>query len=309
MKTKSLLIFLVIVFGLGWLFQGLAVMGGVGEGGRKWLLVAMWTPMLAALLAGQESRRQVWQGIKRSGLKLWPVALFIGWSFTIGQQILLWATHQGYWNSDVFHLSAGGRSIDSVHHLAMMLGVGPQSFGHFALNLFLTVSIASLILMLTGAIGEEAGWRGTLQPELARRFGLFKGTLLVGLIWGFWHLPANLAGYNDAKHPLLQALLIFQIGTVAMSFALAWLVQRSGSLWPAALAHAANNVLQSGPLIVPGGWVADQLTGILAAIIVGSVAAAFLIGRKTRTGKEPVSVVAPSNAVGVSLTEHVPPRG
>jgi membrane protease YdiL (CAAX protease family) len=54
--------------------------------------------------------------------------------------------------------------------------------------------------------------------------------LLVGLIWGYWHLPVNLAGYNDSAHPLLEGLVIFQIHTVAMSFMLAWLVKRSGRL-------------------------------------------------------------------------------
>jgi membrane protease YdiL (CAAX protease family) len=164
----------------------------------------------------------------------------------------------------------------------MLLGPGHQSFGLFALNLVLSVTAGSLITMLIGGIGEEVGWRGFLQPELQRRFGLFKGTILVGVIWGCWHLPVNLAGYNGTQHPILEAAILFQVGTIAMSFALAWLVVRTGSLWPAALAHGANNVLQSGLLMVPNGWWADQLTTIVAAVVVGMIFCWLLLRHKSR---------------------------
>jgi membrane protease YdiL (CAAX protease family) len=169
----------------------------------------------------------------------------------------------------------------------MMLGVGHQSFAFFALNLLLSISFGSVILMLTGGIGEEGGWRGVLQPEMQRRWGPFWGTFLVGLIWGYWHLPVNLAGYNGAQHPILQALLIFQTNTVAMSFVLAWLVQRSGSIWPAALAHAANNVLQSGTPIVANDWRVDQIAGTLASIVIGAICAWLLIRRESQESAGP----------------------
>lgn len=313
MKTKRLLTFLALVFAVGWTFQGLAISHGVSGEGRKWLLAAMWAPMLAALLTGREARRLLWERIRRMGWKFWPIALITGWSFSAGQQLLLRAARLGHWNREFFHLGGDGRSIDSVHHLAMMLGVEHQSFGLFALNLLLSVTVGSLITMLIGGIGEEAGWRGILQPELERRFGLFKGTVLVGLIWGFWHLPANLAGYNDVRHPILQAALIFQVHTISMSFVLAWLVKRGGSLWPAALCHAANNTLQSGPLIVPNGWWTDQFTGILASIAVGTIFCWLLVRRNSRIqgvgGSEagPVSAPAP-RAPGMSPSMVSNPR-
>ncbi|MFZ0820877.1 MAG: CPBP family intramembrane glutamic endopeptidase [Candidatus Acidiferrales bacterium] len=282
MKTKTLILFLVLTFSIGWLFQGLAIAGGVTQKGSIWLMAAMWAPILAALLAGAETRRSVWTRIRQTGWKLWPVALLVGFSFCIIQQLLLLAGRQGRWNDDFFRLSGNGQSIDSIHHVATLLGTGHQTFGFFALNLFLTISLASVILMFTGGIGEEGGWRGVLQPEMERRWGPFKGTLLVGLVWGYWHLPVNLAAYNGARHPILQALLLFQVGTIAMSFALAWLVRWSGSVWPAALAHAANNVLQSGTLIVPGNWGADQVTGVLASVLVGVACAWLLIRRNSR---------------------------
>jgi len=292
-RAKKLFTFLALVFALGWLCQALTIKYGVDGEGRNWLQAAMWTPMLAALLTGRETRRRLWDLMRRSGWKLWPIGLIVGWSFSIVQQLLLWVGRQGRWHTEFFPVSENSRSIDQIHHVAMMLGVGRQSFGLFALNLVLSVTVASLVLTLFGAIGEEAGWRGFLQEELEGRVGLFKGTLLVGLIWGSWHLPVNLTGYNDAQHPILQAALIFQIHTIAMSFALAWLVRSSGSLWPAAMAHAANNVLQSGPLIVPNGWWQDQLTAVLASIVLGTIFYWMLVRRNSNTQEASETEVRP----------------
>ena len=295
MTSKKLLIFLALAFILGWGFQGLAITGGLTAGGRSnWLIGAMWSPMLAALLTGSDTRKQVWMRVKRIGWKFWPLALVVGWSFGIVSQLLLAVMQQGHWNADMFRLTGNHGSIDSIHHVAMLLGSGQQGYGFFALNIVLSICLGSLITMVLLAIGEEGGWRGVLQPELERRFGAFKGTLLVGLIWGYWHLPVNLAGFNDAQHPVLQTFIIFPLETVAMAFALAWLVRCTGSIWPGALAHAANNVLQSGPLMVPNNWQMDQLTSILSALAIGSIFAWLLLRLKSTAANRLSSSLADS---------------
>jgi membrane protease YdiL (CAAX protease family) len=160
----------------------------------------------------------------------------------------------------------------------MMLGIGEQGFAFFALNAFVSTLLASLLVMI-GAVGEEAGWRGVLQPELERRFGAFKGTVLVGLVWGYWHLPANLAGYNDGEHPLLGSLVLFPLATVGMSFAFAWLTRRSGSVWPAALAHGVNNVASSGLFVKPGGWLADRAVSLVVSVVLAALFLRLLTAR------------------------------
>ncbi|MCX2184519.1 CPBP family intramembrane metalloprotease [Streptomyces sp. SKN60] len=65
---------------------------------------------------------------------------------------------------------------------------------------------------LVGACGEEIGWRCFLQPLLSARFGPWAASLLVGAVWGVWHVgvfaetPAYAAG--------------FLVATVAMSVVL-----------------------------------------------------------------------------------------
>ena len=115
-------------------------------------------------------------------------------------------------------------------------------------------------------------WRGVLQPALERRFGFFKGTLVVGLVWGAWHLPLNLAGYNDPSHPVWTALVIFPLATTGLAFVLAWLLRRSSSVWPCAVAHMANNLWSGVPLVKTPGWWAGNVCGMVAlAVIVAAL--------------------------------------
>ena len=277
MKQHATVRFLSLAFAIGWLFQCLAIKFGSQGAGRGWLIAAMWAPLLASLFI-REARSSVWSGFKRVRISYWVVALAAGWMFAILQQLLLWVTNGGQWNARNFPLNADHSGINEVNHLAMTLGVGSQGFLWFAMNILVSVSLGSLILMFA-AIGEEAGWRGFLQETLVERLGWIKSTLLIGLIWGLWHLPLNLAGYNDAQHPILQALIIFQIHTISMSFVLALLMRKTRSIWVVALAHAANNTIQSGPLLLSSNWFADQLTSILASILVGAAAFALLYRR------------------------------
>jgi len=112
----------------------------------------------------------------------------------------------------------------------------------YLLDIFISVIVMSVFL-LPLALGEELIWRGYLQTNFIEQFGAY-GILLIGLIWGFWHLPLNLVGYNAPEIPKLNSFVFFIIHTVAMSAVFGWLVLVTGSIWVAVIAHAANNVLE-----------------------------------------------------------------
>ena len=102
------------------------------------------------------------------------------------------------------------------------------------------------VLLVGGPLGEEFGWRGYALPNLQTRLGWRKASLLLGLVWGVWHLPLF---YISDTVQAQMTLAFFLLSTVAMSVLFAWLARRTGDSVIAALVlHTAVNYW---PAIVP----------------------------------------------------------
>jgi len=94
-------------------------------------------------------------------------------------------------------------------------------------------------LAIVIAFGEEYGWRGYLQSELFK-LGRVRGVMVLGVIWGAWHWPLILMGYNYPGHPLL-GLVLMALYTTGLAVVLGYAVLRSGSVLLSAYLHAFNN--------------------------------------------------------------------
>ena len=84
---------------------------------------------------------------------------------------------------------------------------------------------ALLNLLITGPLGEELGWRGYALPRLLKRFSPFVASLILGAIWGVWHLPSFFVS------SLVQAELflpIFLFGALCTSILVTWIFQHTG---------------------------------------------------------------------------------
>lgn len=49
-------------------------------------------------------------------------------------------------------------------------------------------------------LGEELGWRG-FQFEETKLLGFWRSSLLIGVLWGLWHAPVIMMGYNYSGEP------------------------------------------------------------------------------------------------------------
>lgn len=98
---------------------------------------------------------------------------------------------------------------------------------------------AAIVLGTPLQAGEEVGWRGYALPRLATSFGLARASLLLGVLWGVWHLPLFLIqGLGNFG----QSFPMFVLGSTAISVAMAWLYANTrGSLLLAMLMHSAVN--------------------------------------------------------------------
>lgn len=100
-----------------------------------------------------------------------------------------------------------------------------------------SASIGLLVLaQCVGACGEEIGWRGFLQPHLRSRYSVLVTGVLVGTVWGVWHVQIFTVGLAYAA--------AFLMATIAMSVLLAVLLDpfRGGNLLVATLFHAVVNL-------------------------------------------------------------------
>lgn len=89
--------------------------------------------------------------------------------------------------------------------------------------------------------GEEFGWRGYLQLRLFAERPIL-AALVTGVIWGVWHYPLILLGYEHYKNVWI-GLLVFPICTVMLSVIFGWLRLKTGSIWSSSVAHGATNAL------------------------------------------------------------------
>ena len=92
----------------------------------------------------------------------------------------------------------------------------------------------SFIAIFMGCIAEEIGWRGFLLKCLQIKSSAFKSSLIVGLLWGIWHL--NFTGG-------LMGFILYTITIIEMSICMTWLYNRTeGNLVLMSIWHIAFNL-------------------------------------------------------------------
>jgi membrane protease YdiL (CAAX protease family) len=90
------------------------------------------------------------------------------------------------------------------------------------------------------AVGEELGWRGFALPNLQRKHSALRASLVIGVLWGTWHMPLWLTG--NETHPF-KFYAPFAVTVVAVSVLCTWMYNSTGgSLLIVVLFHATANL-------------------------------------------------------------------
>ena len=135
-----------------------------------------------------------------------------------------------------------------AHYLALALGLD------VAQTLFPSeISVSPVILaipyfflmLVIGGGQEEFGWRGYAQEPLQEKIGVIPASLVIGVIWGIWHLPLwFMAGDLHSAY----SFLAFVMMTTSISLIYAWLYKSSGKkLIVVMFFHAMSNT--AAPLL------------------------------------------------------------
>lgn len=280
---RSLLVFFAVLIPLSGFIEALIVRRTVFLARGVLILILMWIPALASLVARLALREGFDDLSLRISDRRVARALFIAAAFPL----LVGAIAYGIaWSTGLAAFEAPLE--DPVFILPLwMVPLSGSPAARFAQSLALHLSLGALSGCVFAA-GEEIGWRGYLVPRLIEARVPW-ALPLSGVIWAVWHWPLVLGSKDPNK---LLSLCLFTLVLIPTGGLMARLCLESGSVLPAILSHALWNellgIVFDGFTVKPGIWLGES--GILVVGVSTLLATPFLLGRwsaRRSPGAEP----------------------
>jgi membrane protease YdiL (CAAX protease family) len=188
-----------------------------------------------------------------------------------------------------------------------LFGLAAREIGMTGLIDLRAIAIGAPVLALTtaalvvdpGGLGEETGWRGFALPRLITLMRPLDASLLLGLIWGLWHLPGFFVSGLAQSH---LALGWFLGGSVCLSVTMTWLFVRANGnpIVAGIVPHLVTNLMSDANVFARDSI---QVETIVLALI-----ALFLVARYGRD-LGPRLAARPSLGVASVTGEPSSPRG
>lgn len=126
-----------------------------------------------------------------------------------------------------------------------------------------------VLMLLVGGGQEEFGWRGYAQEPLQQRFGVVSGSIVLGVVWGMWHLPL---WFMPGEGHAYYSFLAFMLFTVSFALIIGVLYNVSGKkLIIPLIIHAMSNasvpffpIIHMEKVPQPGYWMWTGLNVLVA---------------------------------------------
>jgi len=220
--------FFVMAFGISWAFWLASYLTG-GPVGIALFLAGGFGPMAAAGYMTVRAGGSL-SGWFRSIFR-WRVAPRF-YVYALGLPLLIWGVIN-------LELALLGQPVD----IGLLTARLAPALGAF------------LVVLTVGGGFEEPGWRGFALPRLQERFTPVRATLVLGVIWGLWHLPI---------YGLLAPLLI-----TPLAFLYTYLYNKTGSVLLCVLLHASITPANDNLILTR-----EQIHGVTDIVILATVVAA-----------------------------------
>lgn len=225
-EKRKVWLFFLAAFGWSWLFwipTALIARGWSAPSSLESFLnspfnLAAWGPLIAALLVTflEQGTAGVKKLLKR-GLDFrfgiaWYLMIFLLFPVLIGGSLLL--------------ALLTGEPVPELTVLASPLSI-PIAFVY--------------ILFLGGPLQEEFGWRGYALERLQERWNALVSSIVVGLVWGAWHLPLFFMPRQEFYYQ--RPIWGLMLSTTLVSILFTWLYNNTGgSILAALLFHTMFNL-------------------------------------------------------------------
>ena len=218
--------------------------------------VLSWSMWLISYLSGDSVLRFVFFGLGGFG----PMISAATITKYTGGPIREWAARIVHWRVPArWYLYAFGLPVLIWTFINLELALLGQEIDVSLLPGRLLTALGTFFLVLTVGGGfEEPGWRGFALGRLQQRLSPVRATLLLGFIWGLWHLPL----YGPLAPLLITALAFFYT----------YLYNKTGSVLLVILLHATITPANDTLILMP-----REVHGITDAVIFGTVLAAAIV--------------------------------
>ena len=290
-NKKQVILYLIFTFGIAWVIHGvIAYLAAKGYTIAYQILLAlsMFAPMLGVLLSRHSLKGMGWKPRFKGNIGVILTAWFL-------PPVLVAVGAVLYFLAFPAHFDLSGKYLVAAVGEEGVRQIEAQGMTYPVLVLVGTVACLTYApaMNLFFAVGEEAGWRGFLYPQMKARFGRRLGRVLGGVIWGLWHAPLIwLIGYEYGTdyfgYPAV-GILAFCVITVALGTLHDWVYEKSGCIWVPAILHGSFNAAATIPpmVCVPDtGWerlLGPAPVGLLAALPMFVIAAVLLFKKQIRS--------------------------
>lgn len=191
---KSLMPFLLMTFGLAWGIFALLIfftkpieqIFGELSSHHPLFMLAVYAPAIAAFII--VTYYTGLKGLRQYLSRLWLWRCSAAWAAFLLFGIPLIFVAGSLWKGNLFAYEFPFDSLQAV--------------------------LAALVFILLLGPIEEFGWRGLALPLLQRRVAPIWASLILGVIWGFWHLPAFLLSGTPQN---AWSFTPFFVGTITLS--------------------------------------------------------------------------------------------
>lgn len=271
--------YLAIAFGLAWTVELVALARGVRftsftPMSAALLALVMFTPAIAAYIV---RRFIAGEGFATAGLRRGPWRPYL--LVWIGVPLLVAAIYAvtvllglGRFDPTLSQLTARMEEVARGRPIPHLPSPAVLSAAMFAQSLTLGVLITSVF-----TFGEEFGWTGFLLVRLLP-LGRWRAALIYGALWGLWHAPIIVGGYNYPGYPVLGVIMMCAL-TTAFALTQTALRLRHDSVLLTSFFHANINTYGLGiiPMMVIGiSPVLGGITGIVGIVAFGALGAWLL---------------------------------
>jgi membrane protease YdiL (CAAX protease family) len=202
------------------------------------------------------------------------------------RRLLFWRAGIGWW---AFALIAFALLYLGGLVLAALFSGSTLSV-NLAQPLYMFFPLFIMKFFLDSGLGEELGWRGFLLPRLQARYSALVSSIIVGIVWGLWHLPLFMLEGMSPTYEMGQAwgvvpaLLGYTVVVVIpYSILFTWMYNNTkGSLLLAFVFHASQAWFElfRDPDNLIGPYIGFSAILFVTAIVVVLISGAKNLSRK-----------------------------